>query len=153
MNAIQEHSAYSSHYLYGAERQTDSEEEGGKSNKIASVQNCPFKIFMIFIIILFVFFLIATKAKPLGCMSDALNSASAGYEVLQRQFNDCTNNVELLQKIVTSKNDSNSALSASITSLMVRKIEMSYLVNLIIFSLYFIRSSIRKTRSIQHLLH
>lgn len=62
-------------------------------------------------------------------MSDALNSASAGLEVLQRQLNDCTNNVELLQKIVSNRSDASNSLPASITSLMVRNVEMSYLVN------------------------
>lgn len=69
------------------------------------------------------------KAKPLGCMSAALNSASAGFEVLQRQLNDCTNNVEQLQRIVSEKSGENTAFSASVTSLKVRKVELSFLVN------------------------
>lgn len=70
------------------------------------------------------------KAKPLGCMSDALASASASFEVLQKQLNDCTNNVEQLQRSVAStKSVDNVTLSASVAALMVRNIEMSYLVN------------------------
>lgn len=71
-----------------------------------------------------------TKAKPLGCMSDALASASASFEVLQRQLSDCTNNVEQLQQNITlSRTSANSPmLPASLTTLMVRDIELSYLV-------------------------
>lgn len=70
------------------------------------------------------------KAKPLGCMSDALASASASFEVLQKQLSDCTNNVEQLQRNVASNKPIDAVtLSASVASLMVRDIEMSYLVN------------------------
>lgn len=64
-------------------------------------------------------------------MSDALASASASFEVLQRQLSDCTNNVEQLQRNITmSKTSADSpTLPASLTTLMVRNIEMSYLVN------------------------
>lgn len=80
-----------------------------------------------------------TKAKPLGCMSDALASASASFEVLQRQLNDCTNAVEQLQRVVTpSKGMDHPTLSTSVTAMMVRKVEMSYLVNfLLIFYFLF----------------
>lgn len=82
------------------------------------------------------------KAKPLGCMSDALASASASFEVLQRQLNDCTNNVEQLQQhFQSSKLADNATLPASITTLMVRNIEMSYLVNFR-FDFNFVRASI-----------
>lgn len=69
-------------------------------------------------------------------MSDALASASASFEVLQRQLSDCTNNVEQLQRNITStsKTYDNGTVPASLTTLMVRNIEMSYLVN---FSLFF----------------
>lgn len=69
------------------------------------------------------------KAQPLGCMSDALNSASAGFEVLQRQLNDCTNNVEQLQRIVSEKSGENTAFSVSVTSLTVRKVELLFFVD------------------------
>lgn len=63
-------------------------------------------------------------------MSDALASASASFEVLQRQLNDCTTNVEQLQnQFQSSKSADSTALPASLTTLMVRNIEMSYLVN------------------------
>lgn len=69
------------------------------------------------------------KAKPLGCMSDALASASASFEVLQKQLSDCTNNVEQLQRsAASSKSIDNVVLTASVAS-MVRNIELSYLVN------------------------
>lgn len=77
-----------------------------------------------------------TKAKPLGCMSDALASASASFEVLQRQLSDCTNNVEQLQtQFQSSKTADGATLPASLTTLMVRNIEMSYLVNFFLFIL------------------
>lgn len=79
---------------------------------------------------LFTFFVSVIKAKPLGCMSDALASASASFEVLQKQLSDCTNNVEQLQRNVASNKPIDAVtLSASVASLMVRDIEMSYLVN------------------------
>lgn len=63
-------------------------------------------------------------------MSDALASASASFEVLQRQLNDCTNNVEQLQRVaMPSRTNDGAAVSASVTALMVRNIEMLYLVN------------------------
>lgn len=85
---------------------------------------------------------IVTKAKPLGCMSDALASASASFEVLQRQLNDCTNNVEQLQQhFQSSKLADGATVPASITTLMVRNIEMSYLVNFcLILILYVLQS-------------
>lgn len=67
-------------------------------------------------------------------MTDALASASASFEVLQRQLNDCTNNVEQLQNIgISNRITDSAALSASVSALMVRKIEMLYLVNFILF--------------------
>lgn len=83
--------------------------------------------------------ILETKAKPLGCMSDALSSASASFEVLQRQLNDCTNAVEQLQRVVSPSKVSDqytATLSTSITAMMVSKIEMSYLVNFY-FDFYF----------------
>lgn len=82
---------------------------------------------------------LVTKAKPLGCMTDALASATASFEVLQRQLSDCTNNVEQLQQNMTAATktcDNGGNLPAALTTLMVRNIEMSYLVNvLLIFDL------------------
>lgn len=73
-------------------------------------------------------------------MSDALASASASFEVLQRQLNDCTNNVEQLQRVaMPSRTNDGAAVSASVTALMVRNIEMLYLVN---FFFVFFSSSI-----------
>lgn len=72
-------------------------------------------------------------------MTDALASASASFEVLQRQLSDCTNNVEQLQQnmsVATKTCDNAGNLPAALTTLMVRNIEMSYLVNvLLIFDL------------------
>lgn len=124
MNALQEHAAYSSHYLWGGEqRRPESDDDNGIK--------CPNRKISIKIIQLLLFLITVTKAKPLGCMSDALASASASFEVLQRQLGDCTNNVEQLQQNMTlSKSSADSpTVPASLTTLMVRNIEMSYLVN------------------------
>lgn len=67
-------------------------------------------------------------------MTDALSSASASFEVLQRQLNDSTNNVEQLQRVaMPSRTNDGAVLSASVTALMVRYIEMAYLVNFFVF--------------------
>lgn len=60
------------------------------------------------------------KAKPLGCMTDALSSASASFEVLQRQLSECVNSVDALQKTINPSIPLTSPTSsASVTSLMV----------------------------------
>lgn len=73
--------------------------------------------------------------KPLGCMTDALGSASASFEVLQRQMGDCATMVEALQKSMDSS-DCSSGLPVS--ALMVGQVQMSYLV--IMISFYFLDS-------------
>lgn len=92
INGFQEHAAYSSHYLWGCEKgPSDSDDD------------------------------YVSKAKPLGCMTDSLGSASASLEVLQRQLSDCTNSVEVLQRTMQpSDNRANVTLSSALTSLMVR---------------------------------
>lgn len=53
-------------------------------------------------------------------MNDALSSASASFEVLQRQLSDCVNAVDMLQKTIKpSKSLASSTSSASVTTLMV----------------------------------
>lgn len=60
------------------------------------------------------------KAKPLGCMNDALSSASASFEVLQRQLSDCVTAVDMLQKTIKpSRSVASSMSSASVTTLVV----------------------------------
>lgn len=78
-------------------------------------------------------------------MSDALASASASFEVLQRQLSDCTNNVEQLQnQFQSSKSADSTALPASLTTLMVRNIEMSYLVNFSFILYLFVFSQLNR---------
>lgn len=109
INMLQEHAAYSSHYLWGGgKRSSDSDDD------------------------------YEAKAKPLGCMSDALSSASASFEVLQRQLNDCTNSVDQMQRTMQSpKASMDSAQASSITSLMVREIESGFWVIFFFFSFLF----------------
>ncbi|XP_059614503.1 oxysterol-binding protein-related protein 1 isoform X2 [Phlebotomus argentipes] len=84
MNAFNEHSAYSSHYLWGNNRRkSDSDEE------FSSI-----------------------GGKPLGCMADALASATASFEVLQRQLGECAMLVEALQKSLETT-DSSASLPMS----------------------------------------
>lgn len=71
--------------------------------------------------------------KPLGCMTDALGSASASFEVLQRQLGECAVMVEALQKSMDSA-DCSSGLPVS--ALMVGHVQLNYLV-IIVFSLLF----------------
>lgn len=114
INAFQEHAAYSSHYLWGVDKTgPDSEEEYGMC-----------KVFSWFVCISsfnFHFHLTAMQAKPLGSMTDSLSSASASFEVLQRQLSECINSVDVLQKTVKPSNSvASSTCSASVTTLMVR---------------------------------
>lgn len=68
--------------------------------------------------------------KPLGCMTDALGSASASFEVLQRQMGECAMMVEALQKSMDSS-DCSSGLPVS--ALMVGHVQLSFLVIIIWF--------------------
>lgn len=63
--------------------------------------------------------------KPLGCMTDALGSASASFEVLQRQLGECAMMVEALQKSMDSA-DCSSGLPVS--ALMVGHVQLNFLV-------------------------
>lgn len=104
INAFQEHSAYSSHYLWGNDqRRADSDDE------------------------------IRTNAKPLGCMKDALGSATASFEVMQRQLGECATMVEALQK---SMDASDSTSSFPKSTLMVNHSVFSFLV-IILFLIFF----------------
>lgn len=76
---------------------------------------------------------LATRMKPLGCMTDALGSASASFEVLQRQLGECAVMVEALQKSMDSA-DCSSGLPVS--ALMVGHVQLNYLV-IIVFSFLF----------------
>lgn len=51
-------------------------------------------------------------------MTDSLSSASASFEVLQRQLSDCINAVDVLQKTVPTRSLASSTSSASVTTLM-----------------------------------
>lgn len=94
INALKEHAAYSSHYLWGLEKR-----KSGSEEEIGSV-------------------------KPLGCMSDALSSATASFEVLQRQLGECAQLIEALQKSVEGINSSSLQMSA----LMVNQCALYFLV-------------------------
>lgn len=105
VNAFQEHAAYSSHYLWGIDkRRSDSDDE------------------------------LRSIAKPLGCMTDALGSATASFEVLQRQLGECATMVEALQKSL-DVNDSSSSLP--ISALMVNQTIFCYLVIYFLFIFYY----------------
>lgn len=83
---------------------------------MSSLVNCPTTLTWPVIY----YYVADVKAKPLGCMTDALSSASASFEVLQRQLSECVNSVDLLQKTVKpSKSLASSTSSASVTTLMV----------------------------------
>lgn len=56
-------------------------------------------------------------------MSDALASATASFEVLQRQLGDCATIVEALQKSMDAQSS-----SLPMSTMMVGKILQSYLV-------------------------
>lgn len=56
-------------------------------------------------------------------MSDALASATASFEVLQRQLGDCATIVEALQKSMDAQSS-----SLPISTMMVGKVLQSYLV-------------------------
>lgn len=71
--------------------------------------------------------------KPLGCMTDALGSASASFEVLQRQLGECAVMVEALQKSMDSA-DCSSGLPVS--ALMVGHVQLNYLVIIVFSSLF-----------------
>jgi hypothetical protein len=76
--------------------------------------------------------------KPLGCMTEALGSATASYEVLQRQLGDCTTIVEALQKThETTKTMGSSSLQT--TALMVNETVVWFLVCKIDFYFFFKR--------------
>lgn len=67
-------------------------------------------------------------------MSDALASATASFEVIQRQLSDCVNTVEMLQRTVNSSNTmTNTTLSASVTSVMVRECHAMCLITFDLF--------------------
>lgn len=63
--------------------------------------------------------------KPLGCMTDALGSASAGFEVLQRQMGECAVMVEALQK---SMDSADCSAGLPVSALMVGHVQLNYLV-------------------------
>lgn len=67
----------------------------------------------------------ATRMKPLGCMTDALGSASAGFEVLQRQMGECAVMVEALQK---SMDSADCSAGLPVSALMVGHVQLNYLV-------------------------
>jgi hypothetical protein len=69
-------------------------------------------------------------------MTDALGSATASYEVLQRQLGDCTTIVEALQKThETTKTSGSSSLQT--TALMVNQSVFCFLVCIFFFFPYF----------------
>lgn len=74
--------------------------------------------------------MLVAMSKPLGCMSDALSSATASFEVLQRQLGDCATIVEALQKSMESVES-----SLPLSTMMVGHIQIYYLV--IYFVLHF----------------
>ncbi|XP_037911232.1 oxysterol-binding protein-related protein 1 isoform X2 [Hermetia illucens] len=95
VNAFQEHAAYSAHYLWGLEkRKSESDDD------------------------------FTAIAKPLGCMADALSSATASYEVLQRQLGECATIIEALQKSFDCKDDSPNLPTSA---LMVGNFGLAYL--------------------------
>lgn len=103
VNAFQEHSAYSSHYLWGIDkRRSDSDDD------------------------------LSSSSKPLGCMTDALGSATASFEVLQRQLGECATMVEVLQKSMDISDSSSLPMSA----LMVNECVFTFLVKKLIFFLF-----------------
>lgn len=65
-------------------------------------------------------------------MSDALASATASFEVLQRQLGDCATIVEALHKSM----DAQSA-SLPLSTMMVGNVSLSYLVIFFFFCLLF----------------
>lgn len=68
--------------------------------------------------------------KPLGCMSDALASATASFEVLQRQLGDCATIVEALHASMDVQSS-----SLPLSTMMVGMVSLSYLVIFIFFYL------------------
>lgn len=105
MNAFNEHSAYSSHYLWGSHRRKSDSDEDFSS----------------------------IGGKPLGCMTDALASATASFEVLQRQLGECAMLVEALQK---SLETTDSSASLPMSAMMVNE-AICFLVSLFLFPFYF----------------
>lgn len=124
MNGIQEHVNYSTHYLWGIEKCSETDDYGklstyGKTNGTTNI-----------------FFVSANIAKPLGSMAENLARAKANFDVLESQLNDASALVQSLEQNIGYKDGQSSSPTVPLNALMVGTVLNSYLVISILF--YFI---------------